>query len=109
MGPGVDDVDSYQELCRFVRTVAERSGVRHFIIHARKCMLNGLSPHQNRTIPPLRSAEPVLGRLSPRGLAHCCCCLLILYVWCTASHSHADVHGTLACCAARLVDTMGRT
>lgn len=28
--------------------------MRHFIIHARKCLLRGLSPAQNRSVPPLR-------------------------------------------------------
>jgi tRNA-dihydrouridine synthase A len=51
---GVDDVDSYEAFHRFIETVSEKSSVKHFIIHARKCMLNGLSPLQNRTIPPLR-------------------------------------------------------
>lgn len=51
---GVDDFDSYPELAHFIRTVSEGSAVRHFIIHARKCLLKGLNPHQNRTIPPLR-------------------------------------------------------
>ena len=51
---GVDDQDSYAQLCTFVRVVSEGSPVRHFVIHARKCLLRGLSPHQNRTIPPLR-------------------------------------------------------
>jgi tRNA-dihydrouridine synthase A len=51
---GVDDVDSYEALHRFIGTVSSKSPVKHFIIHARKCMLNGLSPLQNRTIPPLR-------------------------------------------------------
>ena len=51
---GVDDEDSYDAMHRFVTVVSERAGVRHFIIHARKCLLNGLSPHQNRTVPPLR-------------------------------------------------------
>jgi tRNA-dihydrouridine synthase len=50
---GADDMDSYPEFARFVEIVSS-SGVRHFIVHARKCWLNGLSPHQNRTIPPLR-------------------------------------------------------
>jgi len=36
-----------------VRTVAE-GGVKHFIIHARKCLLKGLSPAENRSIPPLQ-------------------------------------------------------
>lgn len=51
---GVDDVDSYEELCSFIQTVSEGSGVTHFIMHARKCLLNGLTPLQNRTIPPLK-------------------------------------------------------
>jgi tRNA-dihydrouridine synthase A len=51
---GVDDVDSYEALHRFIRIVSAQSPVKHFIIHARKCMLSGLSPLQNRTIPPLR-------------------------------------------------------
>lgn len=56
--PGVDDVDSYEALCNFIRVVHEGSGISHFIMHARKCLLKGLSPHENRTIPPLRSACP---------------------------------------------------
>lgn len=51
---GVDDVDSYEQLQRFVRIVSEGSPVRHFVVHARKCFLQGLNPHQNRTVPPLR-------------------------------------------------------
>lgn len=50
---GVDDRDSYEELAHFVRTVAE-AGCRTFIIHARKAWLKGLSPRENREIPPLR-------------------------------------------------------
>ena len=49
---GIDDMDAEQGLDHFVDTVAE-SGVHHFIIHARKAWLNGLSPKDNRTIPPL--------------------------------------------------------
>ena len=49
---GIDDMDPEQGLNRFVETVA-KSGVDHFIIHARKAWLNGLSPKENRTIPPL--------------------------------------------------------
>ena len=52
---GVDDVDSYADLCRFILVVSEKGGVLHFIMHARKCILKGLSPAQNRSIPPLRS------------------------------------------------------
>ena len=51
---GVDGVDAYAALHAFVATVAARSPCRHFIVHSRKCLLNGLSPHQNRTVPPLR-------------------------------------------------------
>ena len=50
---GVDDVDSYEHLCVFVRTVAA-AGCGVFIIHARKAWLKGLSPKANREIPPLR-------------------------------------------------------
>ncbi|CEL98066.1 unnamed protein product [Vitrella brassicaformis CCMP3155] len=50
---GVDDQDSFEELQRFISTVAERAGVSHFIIHSRKAILTGLSPEQNRKIPPL--------------------------------------------------------
>ncbi|TMW67338.1 hypothetical protein Poli38472_012454 [Pythium oligandrum] len=50
---GVDDHDSYEELHHFITTVAS-AGVTHFIVHARKCLLNGLSTHENRTIPPLK-------------------------------------------------------
>ncbi len=51
---GVDEVDSYEQLQHFVSVVSEGSPVRHFIVHARKCFLKGLNPHQNRTVPPLR-------------------------------------------------------
>lgn len=51
---GVDDRDSYNELCEFVHTVTSRSPTRHFIIHSRKALLKGLSPAENRTIPPLK-------------------------------------------------------
>lgn len=36
------------------QVVSEVGGVRHFVIHARKCLLSGLSPAQNRSVPPLR-------------------------------------------------------
>lgn len=49
---GIDDMDSYEELLHFVNTVSE-AGCRTFIIHARKAWLQGLSPKQNRDIPPL--------------------------------------------------------
>ena len=49
---GIDDRDSYEELRGFVETVAAQ-GCATFIIHARKAWLSGLSPKQNREIPPL--------------------------------------------------------
>ena len=50
---GIDDQDSYEFLCDFVGTVAERGGCEMFVIHARKAWLSGLSPKENREIPPL--------------------------------------------------------
>lgn len=50
---GIDDLDSYAFLCDFVGTVRE-SGCRTFIVHARKAHLQGLSPKENREIPPLQ-------------------------------------------------------
>ena len=49
---GVDDRDSWDEFRSFVETVAE-AGCTTFIIHARKAWLQGLSPKENREIPPL--------------------------------------------------------
>jgi len=49
---GIDDLDSEQFLLDFVGTVAE-SGCETFIVHARKAILEGLSPKENREIPPL--------------------------------------------------------
>jgi tRNA-dihydrouridine synthase A len=50
---GIDDRDSYAELEVFVRMLAD-CGCRTIIVHARKAWLQGLSPKQNRSIPPLR-------------------------------------------------------
>ena len=50
---GVDDHDSYEALVDFVATVAA-AGCQTFIIHARKAWLKGLSPRENREIPPLQ-------------------------------------------------------
>lgn len=50
---GIDRDDSYEALEQFVRHVRD-SGCEHFIVHARKAWLDGLSPKENRTIPPLR-------------------------------------------------------
>ena len=49
---GIDDRDSYEELRAFVETVAAK-GCGTFIVHARKAWLSGLSPKQNRELPPL--------------------------------------------------------
>ena len=49
---GIDERDSYDELRAFVAAVAG-AGCRSFTIHARKAWLSGLSPKQNREIPPL--------------------------------------------------------
>ena len=50
---GIDDRDSYEALTDFVGRVAS-GGCEVFIIHARKAWLRGLSPKENREIPPLR-------------------------------------------------------
>ena len=50
---GIDDQDSYEELHHFVKTVAD-TGCTTFIVHARKAILQGLSPKENREIPPLK-------------------------------------------------------
>jgi tRNA-dihydrouridine synthase A len=49
---GIDTMESFDELLGFVRQVSE-SGCSTFIVHARKAWLQGLSPKQNREIPPL--------------------------------------------------------
>ncbi|MEI2265821.1 tRNA dihydrouridine(20/20a) synthase DusA [Erwinia sp. CGal63] len=50
---GIDEQDSYEFLCDFIRQVSEQGGCEMFIIHARKAWLSGLSPKENREIPPL--------------------------------------------------------
>jgi tRNA-dihydrouridine synthase A len=50
---GIDDMDSYAALANFIDTVAA-AGCNTFIIHARKAYLKGLSPKENRTVPPLK-------------------------------------------------------
>ncbi|WP_086466339.1 tRNA dihydrouridine(20/20a) synthase DusA [Oceanibaculum nanhaiense] len=50
---GVDEMEDYADLKRFIETVAD-AGCRSFIVHARKAWLKGLSPKENREIPPLR-------------------------------------------------------
>ena len=50
---GIDDQDSYEFLTDFISTVSEKGGCEQFTIHARKAWLSGLSPKENREIPPL--------------------------------------------------------
>lgn len=50
---GVDDLDSYEYLKNFVETVGE-GGTSHFVVHARKALLQGLDPEGNRCVPPLK-------------------------------------------------------
>ena len=72
---GVDDSEDFPFLARFVATVAA-TGCRTFVVHARKAWLKGLSPKQNREIPPLRyelvrelkAAFPDLGIVLNGGL-----------------------------------------
>jgi tRNA-dihydrouridine synthase A len=53
---GVDELDRYEDMVRFVELVAQ-AGCDRFTVHARKAVLSGLSPKQNRTVPPLRHAD----------------------------------------------------
>jgi tRNA-dihydrouridine synthase A len=50
---GIDDLDSYELLAAFVEKLSD-AGCRTFIVHARKARLQGLSPKQNRDVPPLQ-------------------------------------------------------
>jgi tRNA-dihydrouridine synthase A len=50
---GIDKVESYDFMREFVDTVAD-AGCRTFIVHARNAILKGLSPKENREIPPLK-------------------------------------------------------
>jgi tRNA-dihydrouridine synthase A len=49
---GIDHQDDYQDMAKFVSTVAA-TGCKTFIVHARKAWLKGLSPKENREVPPL--------------------------------------------------------
>ena len=53
---GIDDLDRYEDMLRFVDVVSSSTADR-FSVHARKAWLQGLSPKENRTIPPLRYAD----------------------------------------------------
>ena len=50
---GIDAIQDYEFLRRFVATVSE-AGCRTFIVHARNAILKGLSPKENREVPPLK-------------------------------------------------------
>ena len=73
---GIDDQDSEADLERFIVAVAE-AGCRTFIVHARKAWLQGLSPKENREIPPLdydrvyrlKAAHPELEIVINGGIA----------------------------------------
>ena len=51
---GIDDSEDYTFLRDFVETVSTKGGCQTFVIHARKAWLKGLSPKENREIPPLQ-------------------------------------------------------
>jgi tRNA-dihydrouridine synthase A len=73
---GIDDQDSQAGLARFVSAVAD-AGCRTFIVHARKAWLKGLSPRENREVPPLdygrvyrlKAAHPELTIVVNGGIA----------------------------------------
>ena len=50
---GVDETDRYEDLVKFVSIVSQ-TDCRRFSVHARKAWLQGLSPRENREVPPLR-------------------------------------------------------
>lgn len=51
---GVDDIEDYNAFRELVTTIVAHSPCRTFYVHARKCLLKGLSPANNRRVPPLR-------------------------------------------------------
>jgi len=51
---GIDHQETYEEFREFVDIVAEKGGAEVFLVHSRKAWLKGLSPKQNRDVPPLR-------------------------------------------------------
>jgi len=53
---GVDDCDRYEDMVNFVRIVTS-AGCKTFTVHARKAWLQGLSPKENRDVPPLRYSD----------------------------------------------------
>ena len=53
---GIDDCDRYEDMAHFVKVVSA-TGCQQFSVHARKAWLQGLSPKDNRTVPPLRYSD----------------------------------------------------
>ncbi len=53
---GIDELDSYEDMVNFI-TVVSATGCQRFSVHARKAWLQGLSPKDNRNIPPLRYSD----------------------------------------------------
>ena len=51
---GVDRQTEYQTVADFVGTLAEKTTCKTFIVHARNAWLDGLSPKENREVPPLK-------------------------------------------------------
>ncbi len=50
---GIDALDRYEDMANFV-SIVSKAGADRFSVHARKAWLSGLSPKENRTVPPLR-------------------------------------------------------
>jgi len=57
----IPGLDTHEQLVHFIANV-KSAGCSHIIMHARECMLKGLSPAQNRTVPPLRYDDVALLR-----------------------------------------------
>ena len=53
---GIDELDRYEDMANFVKVVSA-TGAQRFSVHARKAWLQGLSPKDNRTVPPLRYSD----------------------------------------------------
>lgn len=53
---GIDNLDRYEDMAHFVEVVSS-TGCERFSVHARKAWLQGLSPKDNRTVPPLRYGD----------------------------------------------------
>ena len=51
---GIDRQTEYQTVCDFVGTLADKTACRTYIVHARNAWLEGLSPKENRDVPPLK-------------------------------------------------------